>query len=220
MSLQLQTWLEKLKKEVTDGAPMARRVRLCTVGDGTIWQQWEPLSELDAAQWAQEAEALLAGLKTELPKRRVQLVFQAEDHGGATISNLIRSVTGENPQAQDLGTANGPKALADAMVSIQKLMDATLESARKWTQFQTEHNEKLQDQLSEYHELFMSIKKVELESEEQGSAVNKIMLEQVQSAAPMLMQLLQHWATSPGNKSNGSAVAAVVNATSAGKTPS
>lgn len=208
MSVQLQTWLEKLKREVTEGSPMARRVRLCTVGDGTVWQTWEPLSELDPVEWANEAEALVTGLKSELPKRRIQLVFQAEDHGGATIGNLIRSVTGENPQAQDLGTANGPKALADAMVSIQKLMDATLESARKWTAFQTEHNEKLSQQLADYHELFMTIKKVELESEEQQSAASKIMLEQVQQAAPMLMQLFQHWATTP-NKTNGGTVAAV-----------
>lgn len=217
MSVQLQTWLEKLKKEVTEGSPMARRVRLCTVGDGTIWQSWEPLAELDAEAWAIEAEALLNALRAELPKRRVQLVFQAEDHGGATIANLVRSVTGENPQAQDLGTANGPKALADAFVSVQKLMDATLESARKWTTFQTEHNEKLQAQLSEYHELFMAIKKVELESDQQENATSKIMLEQVQSAAPLLMQAFEHWLSQQGKKSNGSAVAAVVNATNESK---
>jgi len=189
MSQELEIWFRGLQKELTEGVPMARRVRLVTVGDATVWQTWEPVQGIDAAQWGEEAEALLASLKGELPKRRVQLNFVAEDQNGASLSNKPRTVTGVNESAQDLGTQNGAKALAEAMASVGRLMDATLESARKFMQFQSDQNERLSNQLAEAHEVFMAIKKVELESEEQQSQASKIMLEQVQQGLPMLMKV-------------------------------
>lgn len=216
MSQELQIWCEKLKREVTEGTATARRIRLITAGDATVWQVWEPVGELNAEQWAEEAEALLASLKTELPKRRVQLLFVAEDHNGAAIANKPRTVTGVNESAQDLGTQNGAKALADAMASVGRLMDSTLESARKFMQFQADQLERTHNQLAEAHEVFMAIKKVELESEEQQSAASKIMLEQVQQGMPLLMKLVEHWATRPPSNSLGGAAAAVANATTNG----
>lgn len=216
MSQELEIWFRGLQKELTEGVPMARRVRLVTVGDATVWQTWEPVQGIDAAQWGEEAEALLASLKGELPKRRVQLNFVAEDQNGASLSNKPRTVTGVNESAQDLGTQNGAKALAEAMASVGRLMDATLESARKFMQFQSDQNERLSNQLAEAHEVFMAIKKVELESEEQQSQASKIMLEQVQQGLPMLMKVIEHIVTHPKEKGIGSAVAAAANATTNG----
>ncbi len=215
MSQQLQMWCEKLKREVTEGAPLARRIRLMTAGEGTIWETWEPVAELDAVQFAADAEAMIGGLVLELPKRRVQLLFVAEDQSGATVANLIRSVTGTNAQAQDLGTQNGAKALADAMASVSKLMDATLEQSRKMMEFMAGRLENQQETIADFHEFFMAIRKAELEHTEQESAASKIMMEQVSQAGPMLMAMIQHWATSP--KANiGSAVAAAANAATNG----
>jgi len=217
MSQQLQIWCEKLKREVTEGVPMAARIRLMTVGEGTVWETWH-VAELEPAQWAGDAEALIATVVQELPKRRAQLVFVAEDGNGAAVANVVRSVTGTNPNAQDIGTQNGAKALADALASIGKTMDATLETARKVMEFQSVQLEKLHGQLAEYHEVFMTIKKVELESEEQQSAAGKIMLEQLQQSMPLVMKLIEHWATSPGKQSlGGTAAAAAATATNGAK---
>lgn len=214
MSQQLQIWCEKLKREVTEGVPMAEKIRLMTVGEGTVWETWR-VGEIDPAQWASDAEALIQAVIAELPKRRMQLTFVAEDAAGGTIANLVRSVTGTNPSAQDMGTQNGAKALADALASIGKTMDATLETARKVMEFQSTQLEKLHGQLAEYHEVFMTIKKVELESEEQQSAAGKIMVEQLQQAMPLVMKLVEHWATTPANKQSlgGTAAAAAATAT-------
>jgi hypothetical protein len=215
MSQELQTWCEKLKREVTEDTPSARRIRLITAGDATVWQVWEPVADLNAEQWAEEAEALLASLKAELPKRRVQLLFVAEDHNGAAIANKPRTVTGVNESAQDLGTQNGAKALADAMASVGRLMDSTLESARKFMAFQSDQLERTHNQLAEAHEIFMAIKKVELESDEQQTAVSKIMVEQLQNGLPLLMKVVEHMVSKPSN-TLGSTVAAVANATTNG----
>jgi enamine deaminase RidA (YjgF/YER057c/UK114 family) len=212
MSQELQIWCEKLKREVTEGQPMARRIRLMTAGEGTVWETWELTSELEPAQWASDAESVISALLPELPKRRMQLVFTAEDAAGATVANKVRGVTGQNPNAQDLGTQNGAKALADAIASVAKTMDATLETARKIMAFQLDQLEKAHGHVADAHEVLMAIKKVELESEEQQSAASKIMMEQVQQATPLLMQLLQHWATSPPKAKTTGGIAAVATA--------
>ena len=63
----------------------------------------------------------------------------------------------------------------------------------------------------------MAIRKAELENTEQESAASKIMMEQVQQAGPMIMALIQHWATNPATKQGlGSAVAAAANAATNG----
>jgi len=217
MSQQLQIWCEKLKREVTEGTPVARRIRLMTAGEGTVWQQWEPVSELDAADWANEAEQLIGGLLLELPKRRVQLVFVAEDNGGATIANLPRSVTGTNANAQDLGTQNGAKALADAMTSVGKLMESTLEQARKMLEFQSTQLEKAQDNINDAHEFFMAIRQAELTHGEQESAASQIMIEQVKTAGPMLMSILEHVVKNHNSKQGlGGSVAAAAAAANNG----
>lgn len=213
MSQQLQQWCDKLKREVTEGVPMASRIRLMTAGEGTVWETWEITRELDVAQWATDAETLISALVLELPKRRMQLVFTAEDVAGATVANLVRSVTGQNANAQDLGTQNGAKALADAIASLAKTTDAVLETARKMMQFQADQLEKAHGFVSDAHEVLMAIKKAELETEVQESAASRIMMEQVSQAAPMLMQVLQHWATSPNKQSLGGVGAAAAAAT-------
>jgi hypothetical protein len=218
MSQQLQIWCEKLKREVTEGVPMARRIRLMTAGEGTVWETWEISPELEPAQWASDAEALIAMLVVELPKRRVQLVFAAEDAAGATVANLVRSVNGQNASAQDLGTQNGAKALAEAIASLAKTTDAVLETARKMMQFQADQLEKAHGFVADAHEVLMAIKKAELETEVQDGAASKIMMEQVSQAAPLLMQMLQHWATSPPKpQSLGGVAAAAAAATNGAK---
>lgn len=211
MSQQLQVFMEKLLREVTEGQSVPRKVRL--ICEGTTFETWEPIhgAGIEPDSWARDAEAIVQALVPELPKRRVQLSFIAEDSQGATLQTLLRTVTGQNANAQDLGTQNGAKALADAIASVGKTMDATLESARKVMEFQAQQIEKLHDNLSEAHELFMSIRKVELEGDVQDNAASRIMVEQLQQAAPSLLAILQHWATSP-SKSTGGAAASVVQA--------
>lgn len=220
MSQQLQIWCEKLKREITEGTPIARRIRLMTAGESTVWQQWEPVSELDAADWANEAEALISALTVELPKRRVQLVFTAEDHGGAPLATLARTVTGTNANAQDLGTQNGAKALADAMTSVGKLMESTLEQARKMLEFQSAQLEKAQENINDAHEFFMAIRKAELDHTEQDSAASQMMMEQVKTAGPMLMTLLSHIVQNAGKQGLSGAAAAAAKATTNGATAS
>jgi len=215
MSQQLQIFMEKLLREVTEGQPAPRKVRL--IGEGTTFETWEPLQGMgiEPEVWARDAESLVQALLPELPKRRVQLSFIAEDNQGATLQTLLRTVTGQNPNAQDLGTQNGAKALADAIASVAKTMDATLETARKIMEFQSLQLEKAHDNLAEAHEMFMAIRKVELEGDQQDNAASRIMVEQLQQAAPSLLAIIQHWATSPP-KSAGGAVASVVNAATNG----
>lgn len=215
MSQQLATFMEKLTREVTEGMQAPRRVRLMC--EGTVFETWEPIQGvgLDPDAWGRDAETLVQALLPELPKRRVQLTFVAEDSAGASMATLLRTVTGQNPSAQDLGTQNGAKALADAIASVAKTSDAVLESARKMLEFQANMIEKKDAQLAECHELFMALKKVELESGEQENAVGRIMTEQVQQALPLLLQLAEHWVKTPSTKTtNGSAVAVVANGAS------
>jgi hypothetical protein len=202
--------MEKLVREVTEGMQAARRVRLMC--EGTVFETWEPIQNagIEPDAWARDAETLIQALLPELPKRRVQLTFVAEDSAGASIATMLRTVTGQNASAQDLGTQNGAKALADAIASVAKTADAVLESARKMLDFQSTQLETKDRQLAECHELFMAIKKVELESGEQENAVTKIMSEQLQQAMPLVMTLVEHWAKSPNKVPNGGALASVV----------
>jgi hypothetical protein len=211
MSQQLAVFMEKLVREVQEGQAAPRRVRLMC--EGTVFEAWEPIQGigLDPEQWAKDAETLVQALIPELPKRRVQLSFVAEDSTGATLQTMLRTVTGQNPNAQDLGTQNGAKALADAIASVAKTTDFVGEMARKMLEFQSNQIEKLQSQLTDAHELFMAIKKAELDSSEQESATTRIMVEQFQQAAPLLMQLAEHWIKSPSK--SGGAVASVAAAT-------
>jgi hypothetical protein len=200
--------MEKLIREVQEGMPCARRVRLMC--EGTTFETWEPLQNagIDPEEWAKEAENLMQALLGELPKRRVQLMFVAEDTVGATIATVPRTVTGQNASAQDLGTQNGAKALADAIASVAKTTDFVGEMARKMLEYQSGVIEKQNTTLFEYHELFMTIKKLELEESEGKSAVAQIMGEQVKEALPLLMKLVNHWAEQP----KPAKVAAVVEA--------
>lgn len=214
MSQQLAVFMEKLTREVTEGMQAPRRVRLMC--EGTVFETWEPIVGvgLDPDAWARDAETLVQALLPELPKRRVQLTFVAEDSAGASMGTLLRTVTGQNPSAQDLGTQNGAKALADAIAGVAKTMDAVLESARKMLEFQSVQLDRKDQQLAECHELFVAIKKVELESGEQENAVGRIMTEQVQQALPLLMQLAEHWMKSPKTTNGGSVAAVVANGAS------
>lgn len=209
---QLVAFMDKLVREVTEGMQAARRVRLMC--EGTVFETWEPIQGvgLEPEVWARDAETLIQALIPELPKRRVQLTFVAEDSAGASLATMLRTVTGQNASAQDLGTQNGAKALADAIASVAKTADAVLESARKMLDFQSSQLELKDKQLAECHELFMAIKKVELEAGEQENAVTKIMGEQLQQAMPLLMTLAEHWVKSPPKVPGGSINAAVVSA--------
>jgi hypothetical protein len=201
MSQQLTVFMDKLVREVTEGMPVPRRVRL--MSEGTVFETWEPIHGigLEPELWAKDAETLIQALIPELPKRRVQLTFVAEDSAGATLSTLLRTVTGQNANAQDLGTQNGAKALADAIASVAKTTDFVGEMARKMLEYQAGQIEKLNGQLNEAHELFMAIKRAELETNENENVASRLLVEQFQQAAPMLLQLVEHWISKPA-KSN------------------
>lgn len=187
---QLLGFMEKLVHEVPEGLPVARRVRL--MSEGTVFETWEPVLGIDPDVWAKDVETLIQALLSELPKRRVQLQVIAEDSAGATLGTYMRTVTGTNPSAQDLGTQNGAKALADALASVAKTADAVGEQARRMMDFQAGIIEKQNTTLFEYHELFMAIKKAELDNVEEEGAVKKIVSEQLTQALPILGQLAQH----------------------------
>lgn len=214
---QLATWIETLVHEVTEGTAAPRRVRLAC--EGTVFETWEPIVGvgLEPEQWAKDAETLVQALLPELPKRRIQLQFVAEDSAGATIKTHLRTVTGQNANAQDLGTQNGAKALADAIASVAKTADAVLETARKMMDFQNATIENQAKHLSDAHELFMAIRKTELEGEEQQNTAGKIMTEQLQQAAPLLMQLVEHWVkNAPAKVTSGGSAASAAAATTNG----
>lgn len=194
---KFSVFMEKLVREVEEGQACARRVRL--MSEGTVFETWEPIqhAQIDPEAWGQDVETLVGALLGELPKRRIQLSFVAEDGAGATLATLLHTVTGQNASAQDLGTQNGAKALADAIASVAKTADFCGEMARKMLDYQAGVIDKQNSQLFEYHELFMAVKKAELEQEENGNAVTKIMGEQVQQAAPLLLELLAHYVKKP-----------------------
>ncbi len=222
MSLQLTQWMSKLKREVTEGVAAPRRVRL--QGEGTVFESWEPITGDDSVigdpgEWAKEAELLINALKPELPKRRVQLSFIAEDINGATLQTLFRTVSGENAAAQDLGTQNGAKALADGLASVAKTMEAVQLVARQMMEFQATQLEKAHLHIGDMHEFFMAIRKAELENEEQQGAVMQIVLEQVKNLGPAAGMLLEHWAAkvakSPAKAALTSVAAAATEAATA-----
>lgn len=195
MSQQLTQWMQKLCKEITEGVPAARRVRLQS--DGQVFETWEPIVGPDSvvadpAEWAKDAETLLTVLKAELPKRRCQLMFIAEDASGGTISTVMRTVMGDNPAASDLGTQNGAKALADALASVAKTMDATLQSSQKVMEFLVSYIEKLHGEQADHHEFFMAIRKAELENAQEESAVKSILVEQLKQFGPLAADLAAH----------------------------
>lgn len=213
MSQQLEIFMEKLLREITEGMPVPRRVRLLSGGD--VFETWEPIHGvgLDPTQWARDAETLIQALVPELPKRRVQLSIVAEDSAGATISTLLRTVTGQNASAQDIGTQNGAKALADSIASVAKTIDAVGETCRKTMEFQNLIIENQAKHLDAAHELFMAIRKAELEQEQEGNAASKIMLEQLQQASPLLLQLGEHWVKGLAHKTNGASAPVVTTPT-------
>jgi hypothetical protein len=211
---QLHSFIEKLVHEVPEGQSCARRVKL--MFEGTTIDTWEPVIGLDPDTWCREAEVLISQMILELPKRRVQLQFFAEDNAGVVIATMPRTVLGQNPTAQDLGTQNGAKALADALSSVAKTGDAVLEQARRMMDFQAGIIDKQNTTLFEYHELFMAIRKAELETAEQDSAVKQIVVEQLKNAGPTLMTLLEHIVTRPAKAPNVAPLADVVKAVTNG----
>lgn len=201
-------FMEKLVHEVTEGQQCARRVRLMC--EGTVFETWEPIQggNIDPEVWGNDAETLIQALLPELPKRRLQLSIIAEDGAGASMATLLHTVTGQNASAQDLGTQNGAKALADGIASVAKTADAVLDSARRMLDYQQTIIDKQNQQLFDYHELFMAVKKADLDDQEQGNAVTKIIGEQVKDAAPMLLALLEHVVKSPPKVANGASTVA------------
>lgn len=191
MSTTLQVWAERLMREVTEQGVVARRIRM--VVDGNVIETWEPVVGLNAGDWVREVDAVRDALMEELPKRRVPCVYTAEDSGGAIVSQHFTNVTGKNAAAQDLGTQNGAKALADALASVAKTSDAVLAQARNMMDFQAAQLEKKDEQIFEYAELFRAIQKLELEQGETENAVQQLILTQLQSAGPLAMQALQHF---------------------------
>jgi hypothetical protein len=211
---QLRAFAEKWMREITDGEPVPRRIKLTF--EGTLFETWEPIIKQDPEQWCNEVETLIVPWLEELPKRRCQLYFTVEDQHGAVLATLIRSEQGKNATLQDLGTNNGAKALADSMASIQKTVEATLKMSRDMLEFSmgelTKAHERLNkqvDQNQQWAELFQKLQQAELEGAEQENALTKVLSEEVGKSMPMLMQLAQHFALrGMGNAGKGSMAAA------------
>jgi hypothetical protein len=194
----LHIWAEKQMREVTEGVRPCSRIVLTS--DNITWEKWEPVIGLDPAQWCAEAEALLNALAEELPKRRVQMTFTAEDTTGATLATHLRSVQGKNQQAADLGTQAGAKALADGIASIAKTCEATLGIARNMMEFQASQLSRAEDdlktrgeELRKAHELLAMIQKIEIEEGVGANPVGDALAAHVNEAAPLALQAIQYW---------------------------
>lgn len=213
MNQQVQLFAQKhMGREVVEGVPYARRVVLTI--EGQPIERWEPVLELEPLRWCEEVRILIDQLADELPKKRCQVVFTAEDVNGGTLGQCITNVQGRNASIQDLGTHNGAKALSDAMASVAKTMDATLKMARDMMEFQAGQLEKYAKQNHDFVELFQALQKIQVDDEKQESAVSALLLEQVKEASPLIMALAQRWLESPGagiGRGIGNAVAAAAN---------
>lgn len=197
-------------KEVPESGTVARKIRM--IVDSNVVETWDPVLGLDAAGWVRDVDAIRDSLLEELPKRRVPCVFAAEDAAGGLISQHVTSVLGKNAAAQDLGTQNGAKALSDALASVAKTVDAVLAQARNMMDFQAAQLERKDEQIFEYAELFRAIQKLELEQGETENAVSKMLLTQLEGAAPIAMQALQHYMEkSHATKMAAAAAAAATN---------
>jgi hypothetical protein len=94
------------------------------------------------------------------------------------------------------------------MTSVGKLMESTLEQARKMLEFQSAQLEKAQDNINDAHEFFMAIRQAELSHTEQDSAASQMMMEQVKTAGPMVMQMIQHIVANASKQGLGGSAAA------------
>lgn len=213
-SQSLQIWAEKVMREVEEGAPMARRIRL--QGEGQVFETWEPVQGMKPHEWISEVEPLLDSLADELPKRRCQLVFSSEDDKGNPLGQCFVSVTGKNTSIQDMGTQNGAKALSESLGSVAKTMEFVMKQARDMLEFQAVQLEKAYDQNQEFVALFQAMQKLDLENGEQESVASRVLVEQIQQASPLLMQLVQHWMTDKAQKGLGGVAAAAAAATTNG----
>ena len=192
-----EVWAEKVMREVEEGGRCAKRITL--TGDGHTYETWEPVMGLEPAKWCQDAETLVAMLTEELPAKRIQLVFTAETEGGAVLSTHLKTVTGRNKNAADLGTQAGAKALADSIASVAKTTDFVLQMAQRMMEFQAKMLEaregelaKRDSDLRDAHALIAMVQKIEIEEGLQGNAVSSMLIEQLKEAAPLGLQLVQH----------------------------
>jgi hypothetical protein len=224
---QLVVFAAKWMREIEEGGPVARRIKLAF--EGTLFETWEPILNQDPQLWCAEVETLIVSWLDELPKRRCQLTFTVEDNAGNVLATLIRSEQGKNAGMQDLGTNNGAKALADAMASIQKTAEATMKMCRDACEFYSSELQKAHDRLNkstdqnqEWAELFQKLQQAELERADTDNALTKVLTEEVGKSMPMLMQVAQHLAMKGLNGSGKGplAAAAAAAATPNGVTPS
>lgn len=198
MNAPLTAWADKQMREVTEGVRPCRRISLTS--DGITWEKWEPVIGVDPAEWTKGVEEYLNAICDELPARKVQLTFTAEDETGATLATFLRTVTGRNKAAADLGTQAGAKALADGVASIVKTVDAALATARNMMEFMAEQLKTREqdlvtrnDELRKAHELIAMIQKIETEEGAGTNPVATALVQHVNEAAPVALQALQYW---------------------------
>jgi hypothetical protein len=182
----LKSWAERVIRVVESGAT-AKRIRLTT--DGNVWHTWEaPFPSVD--DWTQEAEDMLIALAEELPTRRVSMTFTAEDGAGAVLSTTLKSVTGKNKVAAELGANQHAKAQADAMASLAATMETILRLARLQCETSGTQLEKQAQQIHDLIELNRARQEASLLEENQSSNAQAKLVEQFTEAAPMLLQAL------------------------------
>jgi hypothetical protein len=198
LATTLQNWADKQMREVTEGVRPPARIVLTS--EGVTWERWEPVMGLDPAEWTRATESYLDALADELPKRKVQLTFSAEDATGATLSTFLRTITGRNQAAADLGTQAGAKALADGIASIAKTTDAVLLTARNMMEFMGDQIRKREEDLSlrekdlrEAHALIAMIQKIEAEEGTASNPVAGALAKHIDDAAPMALQAVSYW---------------------------
>lgn len=186
----LETWASKLFGVVSESGSTARRIRLTS--DGQTWDTWDaPFAT--PAEWAKEAESLLNALTSELPVRRISMVFTAEDATGAVLSQLPRSVMGTNKQAAEIGTHGGAKALAEALASVAHTMDDVLKAAREQLNTQGERIRADAEEIRALHELYRAQRERDLLEQVNSGAVDEFVQEQLKQGVPLALEAFGAW---------------------------
>jgi hypothetical protein len=215
MSSSLQQWAERWINVVTEGGTTASRIVLTS--EGQKWETWErPFTKPE--DWAREAEALMSTLCEELPARKIQLMFTAEEAAGGILAQFPKSIIGKNKAAAEIGSQAGAKALSDALAACATTMDAILKSAAQWVTTMAVRTDADSEEIRALHDLLRAKREEEALATEQDSAVKTILVEQLKGLGPLISSGAELWMEKKKSelaKKAPSAVASAVEAVAA-----
>jgi hypothetical protein len=187
------------------------RVRLVVVEESETVQVWEADqftgAETMAQEWVDEVDSLLEALCEDWPVRSIRLQFVAEGNGGTTRGTFLRTVRGKSKEAS-AKPANDLRAQVDAMASISKTVQHTLEMVNAQVLQSTRVIEAQGEAMNQSTQLIIALRR-ELESEKAASKPNKLAEnadELIKGVLQSLPDLIDMWKNGPaGRPVNGAA---------------